>query len=249
MEMSVSIKGNPPIMKVIEDLPEELELTESQWYEYHYYLKRNVFLLEKILALPFKSQDIYVEEPLESYIGSVLSTYGFHVHHHCPNGFHSFESLSNPFHETEVVEAPPEAYDVVLLLYVLENHPAYPETYLAEKLSLLKKHGRVLLMAENVAQFKNRVKLLLGMSLFPPATQVEENSYRMFGLTDLMGIFSRLDMRVLRWEYMSPYPPYRMEPLTLKRYLVKYLNYFVMKAVPGFRDVLFIEAEKRSPLQ
>jgi hypothetical protein len=220
------------IKEIIENLPDELELAEDQWYEYQYNIKRNLFILEQILDIPHKVRMIYVEEPRESYISSILRAFGYEVYQSTPN-------------ETMIGEdATPggKKFDVMLLLNVIELSKEGPESFLKKRTSLLKDDGRIFITTENIAQFRNRLKLLLGRSIHLEKDNREPRAFRKFGISDLMMICATSHLRVIKWNFLSPFPPYRMEALTLLLYLLKYFNYVVMKAVPSFRDTIHIEA-------
>lgn len=214
----------------LEKLPEELQFTEHDWYEYHYYLKRNLFLLRKLHDLPQRVQNIYVVEPSETYIGSVLNACGYHVRYgHTDTGIKGTGG-----------------YDVVLLLNILERQSQHPGTFLRRALSLLNDDGKIILTTDNAASFRNRMKLLYGLNTFPAMDGSVPFCSRQFVLSDLYDIIHGASLRVQESRLIGPYQPFRIGPLTLSRYLLKYFSFIVMKAIPGFRDTIFIMAERDS---
>ena len=235
---------NVQIMKNVENLPEKLELTENQWYEYHYYLQKNTFLIKRILDLPYKAKNIYVVEPYETYIGSILEVLGFQVHLEYTYRFQTPEILVNSSPKKKPDKIKEKNFDIILLLNIIECQHEHPALFLKDKSSLLKNGGRLLLTTENIAQFKNRLKLLLGRSIFLTGNDNNLCIYRLFSLWDLETILTNINLKILNSQFISRYPPFKIEPLSLKRYLLKYINYFAMKAVPGFRNEIFIQAEK-----
>ncbi len=242
----ISINRSEKFREIDENLPEELELTGDQWYEYHYYLKRNLFLLQRIRNTPCKSKRIYLVDPYETYIGDILTTLGFEVFRDQTYTVQRFGIPMQPDARSDVfLKSKKKDYDIMLLLNVIECEQENPVTFLRRKLGLLKKKGRVLLITENIAQFKSRLKLLLGRGIFTAPFQDSIPSYRRYSLSDLMEIGSRINLEIVDSRFVSLYPPFRMEPLTIGRYLLKYINYFAMKVIPGFRNEIFLEAEKR----
>jgi len=239
---------NQEILKTIENLPEQLELTESEWYEYHYYFKRNLFLVRKILNLPRRPRKLYVTEPRETYIGTILQALGFHVHYNDTYKAQPHDFMVHSFKQGRTFNNERKQYDLILLLNIIERHQGHPVTFLKRQLSLLKDRGRIILITENVGQFKNRAKLLLGRTVFAPIAEADLPFYKPYVLSDLVDILSHADLKILDSFFISPYPPFKIEALTLKGYLLKYLNYFVMKAVPGCRDTIFLEAERAKSL-
>ncbi len=232
------------ILNYVKNLPEELQLTEHDWYEYHYYLKRNLFLLNKLHNLPQRVQNIYVMEHSETYISSVLSACGYRTHCHHSDRITTqemmpYESLATNYGRYETGE-----YDVLLLLNILERQSEQPITFLKQTSALLKNDGKIFLTTENIASFKNRLKLLFGLSIFYTMDGDDSFNFRKFGISDLCDIFLQVNLDVQESSFISPYQPFKMESLTLRRYLLKYLSYFAMKAVPGFKDIIFIMAEK-----
>jgi hypothetical protein len=232
------------ILKGVRDLPEQLELTEHDWYEYHYYLKRNLFLLNKLQNLPESVRNIYLMEPFETFIGSVLSTFGYRVRYHHTDRLEAQEFIPNELMSAHYSMHETEGYDVILLLNVLERRSEHTVVFLKQTLSLLKNHGKVFLTAENIASFRNRIKLLFGMNIFYTMDRDDLFHFRQFGISELFDIFSQINFSVKESSFIGPYQPFKMEPLTLRRYLLKYFSYFIMKAVPGFKDTIFMMAEK-----
>jgi len=225
------------IREIIENLPDELELAEDQWYEYQYNKKRNLFILQQTLDIPSKARMIYVEEPGESYISSILRAFGYEVYHPMPS-----DTMNGSSGTVEDMAGTEKKYDVMLLLNVIELSTERPELFLKKRTSLLKDDGRMFITTENISQFRNRLKLLLGRSIYLQRNNREPLGYRKFGISDLMMICANSGLRVIKWNFISPFPPYRMEALTLLLYLLKYFNHFVMKVVPSFKDTIHIEA-------
>jgi len=225
------------IKEIIENLPDELELAEDQWYEYQYNIKRNLFILQQILDIPHKVRMIYVEEPGETYISSILRAFGYEVYQHTPS-----DTIVGSIGIDENVRLAGRKFDIMLLLNVIELSKEHPELFLKKKTSLLRDDGRIFITTENISQFRNRLKLFLGRSIYLRRDNREMRGYRKFGISDLMMICANSHLRVIKWNFVSPFPPYRMEALTLLLYLLKYFNYFVMKVVPSFRDTIHIEA-------
>lgn len=234
MERNTDTKN---IMEVIENLPEELELAEDQWYEYHYQAKKNLFLVQRTMDIPQKVQTIYVEEPGESYISNILKALGYEVHQSMPP-----DAMMVSPETDEDAGGVRKKFDAMLLLNVIELSKEDPEIFLKKRLLLLKDDGRIFLTTENIAQFRNRLKLLLGRSIHLQKDNREPCGYRKLGISDLMMISANSRLRIINWNFISPFPPFRMEALTLLHYLLKYFNYFVMKVMPSFRDTIFIEA-------
>ncbi|MHA2283967.1 MAG: hypothetical protein ACXAC5_24275 [Promethearchaeota archaeon] len=234
------------IQRTLESLPEELELTEPEWYHYHYYLQKNQFLVCKIIHLPFKAKNVYVLEPFETYIGNVLEAFGFQVYCEPSCKLQSLE-FSGP---RAVGKSPTQntiekEFDVILLLNILEYQQENPFTFLNYIVSLLKNNGKLFLTTENIVRFKNRIKILFGYNIFASLDGGHLSDTRKFSISELMEIFTYLKLEVQQSIFMNPYPPFKMEPLTVGRYLLKYINYVAMKPIPSFRDEIYIEAEKQ----
>jgi hypothetical protein len=225
------------IREIIENLPDELELAEDQWYEYQYNKKRNLFILQQILDIPRKTRMICVEEPGESYISSILRAFGYEVYQSMPS-----DTMNGSSGIAEDMAGTEKKYDAILLLNVIELSREHPALFLRKRTSLLKDDGRMFITTENISQFRNRLKLLLGRSIYLQRDSREPRSFRKFGVSELMMICANSHLRVIKWDFLSPFPPYRIEALTLLLYLLKYFNYFVMKVVPSFRDTIHIEA-------
>jgi hypothetical protein len=88
------------------------------------------------------------------------------------------------------------------------------------------------------------MKLLFGCSIFDSLDGGHLAGSRKFSFSELMEIFTHVKLDIHQSIFINPYPPFKMEPLTVGRYLFKYINYVVMKPIPGFRDEIYIEAEK-----
>lgn len=235
---------NDQYRKTIENLPEELELTEYEWYEYHYYKKRNLFLLNRIMNLPYKAENIYLIEPHETYIGSVLKAFGFEIYREGAYAFQTPDFAEQSHNENNNLKDEKRNYDVLLMLNILENQNEHPKTFLARALSHLKNSGTIFMTTENIVQFRNRLKFLLGRSIFLHDDDSNPCSFRKYGIYDLMEILRDAKVKILDSRFVNLYPPFKMEPLTLSRYLLKYFNYFIMKTAAELKDTIFIEATK-----
>ena len=94
------------IRRIAENLPEELELTESEWYEYDFYLRTNLFLVGKILDFPHKAKSIYVMESSQTYIDSILRAIGLKVHCDRPRVLQEPEIKGRPNLDGVVIDDP-----------------------------------------------------------------------------------------------------------------------------------------------
>jgi hypothetical protein len=108
---------------------------------------------------------------------------------------------------------------------------------------LLKNNGKIFLTTEHIASFRNRIKLLFGRNICHAIDGDDSFCFRQFGISELCDIFSRTNLNIQESGLIGPYQPFKMEPLTLRRYLLKYFSYFAMKAVPGLKDTIFMIAE------
>ena len=234
------------IRRTLETLPEELELTEPEWYLYHYFLKKNQLLVHKITHLSFKPRSIYVVEPFETYIGKVLEAFGFQVY--CEP---SYKGRSLEFSGPRAVGKSPapnaadKKFDVILLLNILEFQQQNPFAFLNDMAALLNNNGKLFVTTENIFRFKNRLKLIFGRSIFGPLDGGRLSGSRKFSISELIEIFTCVQLEISQSIFWNPYPALKMEPLTVGRYLLKYINYVAMKPIPGFRDEIYIEAEKQ----
>jgi hypothetical protein len=243
-DFDIKLALNGQILRDFRNLPEKLELTEHEWYEYHHFLRRNLFLLGKLQNLPQKVYNIYIMEPYESYIGSILSACGYRIHYHHTDRLSAQEFIPRQAQTINCVTNVTGEYDALLLLNILERQPEHPVTFLKQIASLLKNNGKIFLTTENIASFKNRLKLMLGFSILSTVDGNGTFNSRQFDVFGLCESISQSNLNVRESSFIGPYQPFKMEPLTLKSYLVKYFIYFVMKSVSGFRDTIFVIAEK-----
>jgi hypothetical protein len=102
------------------------------------------------------------------------------------------------------------------------------------------------LTTENIGQFKNRLLMLLEKNLsFKKNIKISDHC-KGFSRTDLKEILQDAQVKIIENRYISLYPPFRMEPLNVNRYIYKYFNYFAMKCMPPLRKDFFVEAKNLS---
>lgn len=235
----------PEILTKIKELPEEMELTEHEWYEFHYYLRQNLFIISEIRNLGIDGGHISVIEPFETYIGSILEALGYRVSvQHLYGNSQNASSAAGP---STKLASPALKFDALLLVKTLESQPDHPEDYLQRLADTLVAGAPVLIVSENIAQFKNRLKLLFGHSIFSYLETVDRYNYREFGIRDLVHILNRVGLSVETSRFLSPYPAHRMEPLSLKRFLIKKAVRLAMKTRPSLGNLIYIKARKREP--
>lgn len=226
------------IREKLEKLPEAIELTEPQWYEYHYHLKRNLLLVDRLLSVIPRPEKILVVEAENTYIVEVLAAAGFK-----PEWQAGFDVAGEQ--DDRVGSDSAAAYDLIMLLNILEQRPEYPEDIVAVYLDRLIADGRIFMITENRLQVKNRILTLLGRTLFQIYDEEgRPGRCRQYSMNELLAVVNRLDARPVTHQFSSPYPPFRMEPLSLLRYLRKYFNYLVMKVFPGAKNLLYLELVK-----
>ena len=208
----------------LRNLPEELEFTEPEWYEYHYQLRRNGILLDWVGGVG--SLGVRIVEPRESYAAAVLAAAG---------------------HRVEVsAEFPVEngaVWDRLLLLGALEEASEPPARLLGRARNMLAPGGRLLVAASHLAQFRNRLKLLAGRSLVLPREAPGLPAWPGYTMEEMERLMTSTGWTVCRKALVSPYPACRMEPLGLGRYLLKHVNRLAMQLSAGLRDVLLVEAD------
>lgn len=147
-------------------------------------------------------------------------------------------------------------FDIVVCTEVLEHLPHSPALALREMRRVTAPRGILLLTTPNIARSINRAKLLAGISVSYPLSQLLENDgkgsnlyhrhNREYTLKELTTLLIHEHWNVETATHFVSYTPFRRrvkpDPLWLKS--GKIINYVLMMAMSGLRDTLLVIAYK-----
>lgn len=145
----------------------------------------------------------------------------------------------------DLVGIPPETYDVVLCMGVIEHIPHTPRMMLESIDRVLKPGGVLLLETPNLAHLYNRQKLARGEAIMTPldiqyyATLPFEGHHREYTTAEVVWMVGQLGHTVLRTELFN-YSGYEQQTLTGR----DVTNHWRMVADPTARELILVTSQK-----
>lgn len=245
------------IDEILSIIQKEIKITsEKEYFLIHQVRYRHILTEVKNLHLPLNAKILDVG-CFPYHIGKTLEMLGYEVF-----GIASFhEPIKNKNIKVLNIEKEnfpfkDDFFDLVLFNEVIEHLPQSPIPALREIYRVIKKGSYLITMTPNIARSINRFKLLVGKNImYPISVFFEElgqgnNIYhrhnREYTLQELSILPEKVGFNIVRKDYLISYTPFRerMVPDSSLLFLVKLVNYFLMLAVPSFRDTLIVIGKK-----
>lgn len=148
-------------------------------------------------------------------------------------------------------------FELIIFTEVIEHMTANPDQYMKEFLRVLKPSGKLIITTPNSVNLKNRMKLLMGQSVYFPLFQLYETTpdngfmyhrhTREFTLDELKEVVSHAGFGVYSAKQYSAYTPFRKERAqqqTALERMFKYVGYFITLLSPSLKDSLLVVAQK-----